>query len=515
MGLEEVKVGVCAAGEDLQGWLRILRQEGLPHEVTSEPDWPLMVLGGTLPAWLEDYAARGGLAVVSGVPDAPGLLPPSTLATIHRFVPPDHETPCYAPGQVRLFRGQGDGQCALHEGRKVRAGNALDRFPAVLTQQVGVGHIVYTGIPLTQLLASGGDCLRRFSPLTELTERVASVDKAEVADTLVWMLERAFALAGIPYVRPVRYPHSARSVFIFRVDVDGAFRDHARRLAEVAASHGVRASFFINGERCEEEPGDLDVRAWPGEHEIGQHSYVHDVFEGIEANLENMRRGAEWLERTVGVTAKSFVAPRGLWNAALDEAISQMGYAYSSDFALDFDSLPFRTPSGVLQIPVHPYSPERDFVYAEEQGLAPPTSEVISNHYIAVLKRQVRYGRPVHVYGHPERLGGMAAEALPPLFKLARAEGLPTMTLTEFCEWWARRERVGMGLHLDRAAGELHASFGEDMDAEDTGGMPVEVVNTEQRQAARVGKQRVSVPLGSAAAVVHSGFGSRSARSDA
>lgn len=496
MALQEIKVGVYPAGGDLQGWQRILQQEGLPHEVTSQPAWPLTVFGGTLPAWFESYVGRGGTAVVSGAPDAPGLLPPSFLALIHRFVPPNSEKPCYAPGLARIFRGTGQGQCRLHEDRKVRQGNDLDRFPVVLTQQVGTGHIVYAGVELTRLLAAGGDCLRRFSPYTEVSERVASVDKADVADTLVWMLRRAFRLAGIPYARPARYPGGAQSVFIFRVDVDGAFGDDARRLAEVAARHGMRGSFFFNGARCEEDPGDLTVSEWPGEHEIGQHCYTHDVFEGLEANLENLRRGEAWAEKKLGVKVSSFVAPRGLWNEELDGAVARMGYAYSSDFSLDFDSLPFRTPSGVLQIPVHPFSPERAFVYAEDHGLPLPTANMISSYYGNVLRSQVRSGRPAHFYGHPEHLGAMAEQALPPLFELARDEGLPNMTLAEFCAWWAGREEAAMQMAYDRVAGELQISF------RSGGGMPVEILSVEGTRAVRLDGQSFSLPSHSGPLVV-------------
>ena len=42
--------------------------------------------------------------------------------------------------------------------------------------------------------------------------------------------------------------------------------------------------------------------------------------------------------------------------------------------ALDFNSLPFFTAAGVLQIPVHPFSPERFAVHQEDAGLGPPGS---------------------------------------------------------------------------------------------------------------------------------------------
>jgi peptidoglycan/xylan/chitin deacetylase (PgdA/CDA1 family) len=263
------------------------------------------------------------------------------------------------------------------------------------------------------------------------------------------MLRRAFTALRLPYVRVTRFPGSAPSVLILRIDVDGAFGDRTRRLAEVAAAAGVRGSFFINGRNCEVNPGDL--RALPGGHEIGHHGYVHNLFDDVGGNIDNLARGAEWVYRETGVRPTSFVAPRGLWNHALDAALAKEGYTYSSDFSIDFDSLPYRTPAGVLQVPVHPYSPERAAVFARKRGHSLTPTEVRS-HYVDVLREQVRLRRPVHLYGHPEVLGTMASEVLPAVFEAAAAAGVPTRTLAEFAAWWSERETAGLRLCWNASA---------------------------------------------------------------
>jgi hypothetical protein len=135
-------------------------------------------------------------------------------------------------------------------------------------------------------------------------------------------------------------------------------------------------------------------------------------------------------------------------------ALRDLGHRYSSDFGLDFDSLPFLTPEGILQIPVHPFSPERYLIAHEEQGLGPPSAASISDIYLSVLDRQVRLRRPVHLYGHPEVLGKIAASVLPPLFEVRERLGLPSMTLAEFADWWLARSEAELQLSVD-AAGEL------------------------------------------------------------
>lgn len=475
-----------------QGWRRILAQEGLPYLESEEPISPVTVFATRLPSWFESYVSRGGTALVSGAAKLDGLLLHSQPAVIHRFRPPGRDAWCRAPAIVRLFEGPGRGEMRLHEDRKVRGGNEPDRFAAVLSKGIGEGTVIFSGIPLTELLTAAGDSLRQFSPFTDVTERVASVDKAEVADTLVWMLQTGFRQAGLPYVRPVRFPDGVASVLILRVDVDGLFGDRARRLAEVSTRCGIRASFFFNGSLCEEHPGDLG--GWWQGHEVGNHGYMHDVFEGVDENRVNLERGAAWVRQVIGVEAPTFVAPRGLWNRGLEGALATLGYRSSADFGLEFDSLPFRTAEGIWQVPVHPYSPERAHVFAEDHGLPPPTADIVRRHYLNVLASQAQRGRPVHVYGHPEVLGAMADEVVPALADAAHERGIPSLSLAGFLDWWKERDAARLSLVVHRDEQEVEIGFeGE--------AVPVEVWAAE-RCVVRVNGRRTTAPAGAAALVI-------------
>jgi len=474
------------------GWRRILAQEGLPFRESSEPVSPVTAFAGRLPDWFETYLSGGGTAVVSGAPDVDGVLPRSQQALVHRFLTPGSQVHCEAPCIIRVFEGEGEGQIRLHEDRKVKGENDPDCYSAVLTKRVGAGSVIYTGIPMTELLAVGGDRLRRFSPFTEVTERVSGVDKADVADSLVWMLQAAFRSAGIPYVRLARFPEAARSVFVLRVDVDGVYGDRARRLAEVASECGIRASFFFNGSLCDEFGGDLT--GWWRQHEVGQHGYLHNVFDSVDANRRNLEHGAAWVRDLTGNQPVGFVAPRGLWNRAIEEALLAYGYVYSADFGLDFDSLPFRTPGGIWQVPMHPYSPERARVFAEDSGLPPPTADVVRRHYLNVIGDQVQRGRPVHVYGHPEILGSMADEVIPALAEAVTAYQLVGMTLSQFAGWWVERASAGMRLTVDSDRRRVSIEFDGDP-------RPVEV-HTPVPVSVRVAGEGTEVPGGVGPTVV-------------
>ena len=464
----EIRIGLYADGEAADGWIRVLRQDRLPWNPVHGPDRPIIVFDGELPAWCEAFVVGGGVAVVTGAPRADALLGPSIAATLTRFRPPTRDWEAALPCLARIFEGNGTGEVRLHANRKARGGNLADVRPAVLTRACGEGCLIFTGLPLAAHLCAVGDSLRVFTEASNVTERVATVDKAELADTMTWMLEQAFARLNLPFVRVARYPESAPSIFLFRVDVDGLFGPNCRALADVATVHGVKGTFYFNKALATAYPGELP-RDWLAGHEMAHHADIHDLFDTVEQNMANLQGGMDWVEQHLGVKTTGYVAPRGLWNPALDRAMADLGHVYSSDFGLDFDSLPFFTENGVLQIPVHPFSPERFAVHQEDAGLGPPSSRAVLHHFLTALDRQVALRRPAHLYGHPEVLGRMAHEVLPPLFEAVARLGLPNMTVAEFAAWWIERDRAELALFTAGDAtievettGEALEAFAED-----------------------------------------------------
>lgn len=441
----EIRIGLYADGEAADGWIRVLRQDRLPWDPVDSPDRPIIVFDGELPAWCEAFVVGGGVAVVTGAPRADALLGPSVTATLTRFRPPTRDWEAALPCLARIFEGNGAGEVRAHANRKARSGNLADIRPAVLTRALGEGGLIFTGLPLATHLCAVGDSLRAFTEASNVTERVATVDKAELADTMTWMLEQAFARLNLPFVRIARYPEAAPSIFLLRVDVDGLFGPNCRALAEVAGAHGIRCSFYFNKALCTVYPGDLSSD-WLAGHETANHADVHDLFDTVAQNTANLRNGMDWVEQRLGVKTSGYVAPRGLWNLSLDRAMASLGHIYSSDFGLDFDSLPFFTEAGILQIPVHPFSPERFAVHQEDAGYGPPSGRAVLHHFLTALDRQVALRRPTHLYGHPEVLGRMAHEVLPRLFEAVTSLGVPNMTVADFATWWIERDHTNLAL---------------------------------------------------------------------
>ena len=430
--VQEIRIGVFAGDEAADGWVRVLRQDRLPWDRVEGPDRPIIVFDGALPSWCGTFVERGGVAIVTGAPRADALFGPSVIATLTRFRPPARDREAALPCLARVFEGSGAGEIRLHENRKARGGNLADVRAAVLTRAHGQGWLIFTGLPLATHLGAVGDSLRTFTEASNVTERVA--DRRQGRTRRHHDLD---ARAGLRQARPALCPHRA-------LPERGAPRCSCSASTSMACSAptaarspkwrtpmGSEARSTSTRLWATMYPGDLS-RDWLATTKIAHHADVHDLFDTAEQNVANLQGGMDWVEQHLGVRTTGYVAPRGLWNHALDQAMASLGHVYSSDFGLDFDSLPFFTHAGVLQIPVHPFSPERFAVHQEDAGLGPPSSRAVLHHFLTALDRQAALRRPAHLYGHPEVLGRMAHEVLPPLFQAVARLGLPNMTVADF-----------------------------------------------------------------------------------
>ena len=89
--------------------------------------------------------------------------------------------------------------------------------------------------------------------------------------------------------------------------------------------------------------------------------------------MRNIKECEVWLD-SIGIAhGPWFAAPRGMWNFALGLSLEELGFDFSSDFGYDIDSFPFfprfrGRKMKLLQIPIHPYSVERDSIFCDEQG---------------------------------------------------------------------------------------------------------------------------------------------------
>ena len=224
--------------EQTDGWRILCEQEKTPHFLTTErPDCPVLLCEGETPVWLTDYLQEGGIAVLSGMHPEELPFPTDYIGTAVLEFADLTELGCGTPriaSLVPVYAGSGLGLLRLHESRKIKCGLHPDEYPAVVWQSVGKGGCWYTGIPFSELICALGDTLRRTTPDSDFTERITSVDKHLLLRAMRELLIRSYGKRGLPYVYLHYYPGNYQSVFVFRVDIDGIYGVHLRRISDAA-----------------------------------------------------------------------------------------------------------------------------------------------------------------------------------------------------------------------------------------------------------------------------------------
>ncbi len=453
---------------ELAGWAQVLEQECQQALVDPDPVRPVSVCAGRPPKGWRAYVEAGGVLVVAAATMLPWHDADAAPVSITRLYPADGRAPIAAPCLARRAPDGVGGTTVLraHEDRVPKDAGDVGRTPLVTTYDVGAGRVVAVWAPLGELLRAAGDRLRRFSDRTPVTERCATVDKGPLAGLMREVLVDAVTWRGLPFVSPSAFPSGAAAALVVRCDVDGIYGDHATQISKAFVRHGIPVSFFVNAAFAERHPGALDLDDL---HQLGQHGYRHDVFDTEAENDENLAAGERWLQERTGKPPEGFVAPRGLWNPSLGRALRRRGYDYSADFGLSFDALPFVTPEGILQLPVHPYSPERAARWADEQGLPPPGDEDEVAHYLATVEDARTEGRPAHIYGHPERLARLADTLADRLASWLDTHRGVALTLEQYARWWRRRGQTGIVVeHAPERSPEGRPAFvveaGDDVD---------------------------------------------------
>ena len=347
--------------EQTDGWRILCDQEKTPYFLTTEkPDCPVLLCEGETPVWLPDYLQEGGIAVLSGMHPEELPFPTDYIGTAALEFADLTELGCGTPriaSLVPVYAGSGLGLLRLHESRKIKCGLHPDEYPAVVWQSVGKGGCWYTGIPFSELICALGDTLRRTTPDSDFTERITSVDKHLLLRAMRELLIRSYGKRGLPYVYLHYYPGNYQSVFVFRVDIDGIYGDHLRRISDAAKKAGIRVTFYTNKSLCEPEAERL--RDIDPSHDIGCHADVHNLFTTQEENFRNVHDCRAWMKELGIDYSTGFVAPRGMWNFALNRALEEDGVTYTSDFGYAVFGLPFYpydhgTRMAVKQLPVDP-----------------------------------------------------------------------------------------------------------------------------------------------------------------
>ncbi len=265
------------------------------------------------------------------------------------------------------------------------------------------------------------------------SERGSAVCKSGIRRIIQTALEFLFHQRNLPFIHLWPFPDGAKTIFGFRVDTDFGTREEVENLYDICKKNAIRASWFIETKSQAEW---IDYYRKMEGQEIGYHCYRHRVFPNYRANSADFQKGLAIL-KSAQIEAKGYAAPYGEWHPILDEVIREYGFRYSSEFAINYDDLPFYpfasdSFSSVLQIPIHPIS-------ASRLHWARHTEKQKRQYYLRVMDEKLALQEPVFLYHHP---GQRRLKLFDTIFQEVKTRKIPNLTLGEYADWWQKRSAI-------------------------------------------------------------------------
>ena len=432
------------------GFEQLLRREKTLYSLCeNETDDPVICFEHVFPAWAYGYVEKGGIAVVSGAGkntfgfDA-GYTSRASLAYI--------DLSDFNQGKTRIcssvcvFSGEGKGKLTLHENRTIKDNRYPGFYPVFLYKKLGKGTIIYSGVPLVQLLTHEGSDLRQTSELLDYDEHVSSIDKQKIAAAVKNVLVEAMHMAGLPYVSLWYYPDGARNIFAFSIDGDGLLQEGVDNLIEAAEQTDTRFLFYISKQLCEQDPDVKKKLQDIGKRNIiASHGGIHNGKDSYEENLEDLRILEEWLDSMNIGFVKSYAAPRGMYCHSLGKALKDAGYLHSRDFGFVIDDYPFfpmneGIQDTVLQMPCDGFNVCRLMGFHEEKGLPLPEAEEIITDYQKLIDYKLERDLPLLFFCHPQYFGLYAKEVYPQIIAYVRNKGVLTTDYVSYGDFWLLRD---------------------------------------------------------------------------
>jgi peptidoglycan/xylan/chitin deacetylase (PgdA/CDA1 family) len=266
-----------------------------------------------------------------------------------------------------------------------------------------------------------------YFPRKELpSEIVAKIDKSGIRRLIEKLLNELLQREQIPFVQKKFFP--AENLFLFRIDTDFASLEDAKKMLALLEKYEIKATWFIETTDAKKI---TDFYAKMEHQEIGLHCYRHRVFKNYRRNCLNLKYGKKILTQH-GIEPLGFAAPYGEWNPNLAKAIQDCGFLYSSEFALDYDDVPFYPivngrQSSVLQIPIHPISLGR-------LRRSHFSQKDMKQYFDRVIGEKMILQEPIAIYHHPSH---QLWEVIEHIFQ--KVSSFSNMSFGEYAIWWKKR----------------------------------------------------------------------------
>jgi peptidoglycan/xylan/chitin deacetylase (PgdA/CDA1 family) len=455
----ELKVGLLNDSNNGRyksvGWEVLLRQIGVSYEVLSAVDakntfdFPVCILADNINQRQvnesREFIQQGGnvlcstdvLTKISKVqtskakvnylaPDETGIFPDTDIIDIDRNVN-------IAEGSNHLRSNHG--QFAVYRG------------------EMGKGNIIAFPFDVESLILDVRSKKKSFYAHGKRLpyETVSAVSKGGLRRLTLNSLEYLFHSKNLPFVHLWYFPKDSKSIFSFRIDTDKGKREQIESLYQLSLKHKIPFTWF---EDAMSQKDWVDAFATMTDQEIGVHCYEHKVYNSYAENYKNIRKALDVL-KVGGINPKGFASPFGRWNSSLAQAIRDLNFKYSSEFAYDYDNLPsntllFDNPTSVLQIPIHPIC----IGSLWRQGFS---KDEMEQYFRYQVDKKLFLNEPIIFYHHPTH---NHLEVIENILNYVKDKNVPAMRMTNYADWWKKRNEIKTNMSFNenclKVRGENH-----------------------------------------------------------
>lgn len=217
-----------------------------------------------------------------------------------------------------------------------------------------------------------------------------------------------------------------KPIFCFRVDTDFSDAKNILLLKKLCQKYLIKVTWFVHS-HSEDEVSIF--KNFSGD-EIGVHTSSHKTPTNISEVKADINSVLGILKKNQ-IETHGYAAPFGAWNYAVYKAIHEFQFAYSSEFSLDYDNLPFCFKEQ-LQIPIHP-------ICIGSFKRAKASDEDIFLYFQNVIQEKFYLNEPIILYHHP--LDGRL-NVLEKIFEYVNQLGLNKITMLDYAIWWKERNKI-------------------------------------------------------------------------
>lgn len=311
---------------------------------------------------------------------------------------------------------------------EVKTKGGLKISDLVVFKKVMSGQVAYIGFNPAELLFQTRYSRKQFvSSFTKNPDEIVNkVSKGLVSDFFLQIIKGIHFKSNLPFIRKWTSPE-IKPVFCFRIDSDYSDEKHIKNVYSLLKRHEIHGTWFLHVKAHEEwlsHFNDLEGQ------EIALHGYRHGTSRSKNKVINNISKGLKKLTN-LGFNINGYCAPYGIYNRALEKALGEFEFKYTSEFTFAYDAYPIKYKREELQIPIHPICTgslmRRGF--SEEEMLS---------YFNEILERKLARFESVIFYHHPLQSGLNIFDSL---FDRINETGLVNLSFEQYADFWSHREK--------------------------------------------------------------------------